>query len=122
MRHRDLEGPLHRAILAWLQRVLPNALVHHSANEIGLKGKDVARQIAKAKWNGMTPGWPDLEVLTAHGPLFLEVKAPGGSTTEAQTAVHYHMRRLGYRVAVVKGVDDARAALAAWGIPTREAP
>ena len=121
MRHRDLEGPLHRSILAWLQRVLPDALVHHSANEIGMKGGDVARQIAKAKWNGMMPGWPDLEVLTAQGPLFLEVKAPGGRTTEAQDAVHDKMRALGYRVAVVRGIDDTRAALAAWGIQTREA-
>lgn len=120
-RHRDLEGPIHRAILSWLRAVMPDAIVHHAANEIGLAGAAVQRQIAKAKSLGMVPGWPDLEVLTVHGPLFLEVKSPGGRLTDAQQDVHDRMRALGYRVAVVRGVDEARAALAAWGIPTREA-
>jgi hypothetical protein len=121
VRHRDIEGPIHRAILAYLRHVLPDALVHHSANELALKGADVARQIAKAKHNGMMPGWPDFEVITEAGVVFLEVKAPGGSLTEAQRGVHDAMRRLGCRVAVVRDIADTRAALAAWGIPTREA-
>ena len=30
------------------------------------------------------------------------------------------LKRLGYRFAIVRSIEDTRAALAAWGIPTRE--
>jgi hypothetical protein len=119
----DREGPIHRAILAYLRAVLPDAIVHHGANEIGLSGAHVARQIAKAKRLGQVTGWPDLIVIPCSdiGPMFFEVKAPGGYPTRAQTDLHDHLRRLGYRVGLVRSVDDTRAILAAWGVVTREA-
>lgn len=118
MGNRDIEGPLHRAILAFLRLRFPAALIHHSANEIGLSGPAVARQIAKAKSNGMMPGWPDIEVINwAHMPvLFFEVKAPGGSITPAQRHVHEQLDKLGHKIAVVKSIDDVQAKLAEWGI------
>ena len=121
MARRDVEGPIHRSILHWLRLVLPGALIHHSANEINISGDRVMREIGKAKALGMAKGWPDIEVLTADGPLFLEVKAPGREPSEDQSAIHAKMRRLGYRVAVVRGIEDVRAALAEWGVKTREA-
>lgn len=120
MKRVDREGPIHRAIVEYLRTVLPAALVHHSPNEIGLSGADVARQIAKAKTNGMVPGWPDIEVMAPEGPMFFEVKAPGGTTTAAQDGVLGRLEAMGYQVAVVRSVADVRAALAMWGITTRE--
>ena len=119
----DREGPIHRAILAYLRAVLPDAVVHHGANEIGLSGVAIARQIAKAKHMGQVTGWPDLIVLpwANIGPLFFEVKAPGGYPTEAQNELHDRLRALGYRVGIVRSVDETRAMLAAWGVGTREA-
>lgn len=114
----DREGPIHRSILALLRVRFPAALIHHSANEIGLSGPAVARQIAKAKNNGMVPGWPDIEVINwQHMPvLFFEVKAPGGALTPAQKAVHDQLAALGHKVAVVRSIDDTTAKLAEWGI------
>jgi hypothetical protein len=119
----DREGPIHRAILAYLRAVMPDAIVHHGANEIGLSGAHVARQIAKAKRLGQVTGWPDLIVIPCSdiGPMFFEVKAPGGYPTRAQTDLHDRLRRLGYRVGLVRSVDDTRAMMAAWGVVTREA-
>ena len=115
----DREGPVHLSVLNYLRTVLHGAVVHHSPNAFGMAGADVARQIAKHKHMGMVPGFPDLLALTFHGPLFFEVKAEGG-LSEAQKAFHADLRRMNYRVAVVRCVEDVRCALAEWGIPTRE--
>jgi hypothetical protein len=97
-------------------------VIHHSPNEIGIGNSTaVARAIAKGKHMGMVPGWPDIECFLPCGPIFLEIKAPQGTVTANQRAVHEALAALGYRVAVVRSVDDAAAALAGWGIGTREA-
>ena len=119
---RDLEGPIHRSIIAWLQAVLPGAIVHHSPNEVPLVGKAVARAIAKAKWNGMVVGFPDILVLPGDGKaILLEVKASRGNLSPGQTDVHLRLASLGYCVGVVRSIEDARNALASWGVVTREA-
>ena len=72
--------------------------------------------------NGVLPGVPDIIGLTFTGPFFMEVKAPGGVLSPAQRDFRDRLAVLGYeRWAVVRGVDDAKGALASWGIPTREA-
>lgn len=117
MGNRDIEGPIHRAILAFLRLRFPKALIHHSANEMGLQGQDVARQIAKAKHNGMLPGFPDIMMITGAGPaIFFEVKAPGGRLTQAQQDVHDQLRALGQLVAVVRSIDEVQAQLDQWRV------
>ena len=117
---QDREGPIHRAIVQYLRSVLPHALVHHGANEINLSGKRIEIAIARAKSLGMTPGWPDIEVMTAQGALFFEVKAPGGYPSKTQAAVIDKLRGLGFPVGLVRSIEDTRACLRAWGIVTRE--
>ena len=114
----DRESPVQRAIVQYLRLAFPGAIVHHSRNEINKRGTAIAIEIAKAKAKGAVTGFPDLIVLPfAHiGPLFLEVKAEGGYATDAQREVHRQLADLGYRVAVVRSVDDVRERLAAWGI------
>ena len=112
MSRRDIEGPIHRAILAHLRDIFPGALVVHAANEIGLKGKDVARQIAKAKFNGMVPGFPDLACFLPEGEaVFFEVKAEGNTTSPAQKSVLAQLEALGFRAAVVRSVQDVNECL-----------
>lgn len=73
---------------------------------------------AKRKGMGQVAGWPDIIVLpwSYIGPVFFEVKAPGGYASEAQKAIHERLRVLGYRVALVRSIDDVAAAMAEWGI------
>jgi len=121
MKRQSPERISHLAILDYLRGVLHgNPLIHHSPNELGLSGEAAARQVAKHKHLGMVPGFPDLVAFTFHGPLFFEVKAAANTATAPQRAVHADLTRLNYRVAVVRSIEDVRAALAAWGIPTRE--
>ena len=113
----DREGPIHRAIIAHLKTRFPAALVVHAANEISLKGKDVARAIAKAKWNGMVPGFPDLAVFLPDGECVLfEVKAEGGTVRPSQRVILDQLRALGFRAAVVRSVQDVDECLDHWNI------
>lgn len=118
----DREGPIQRSIIAWLRVVMPDAIVHHSANESHLKGKAAMLASVRKKRDGMRPGFPDLIVLPFAnvGAIFFEVKAPGNYTQQNQDAMIADMRALGYRVAVVRSIDDVRAALVEWGVGFRE--
>ena len=117
-KHTDRENPIQRSIIAYLRLVLPDCIIHHSPNEFGMSGADVARQIAKHKHNGMLPGWPDLHVIADGAQFFLEVKAEGNSLTPAQKSVHADLERHGQRVAVVRSIADVQERLDDWGIPT----
>jgi len=117
------EAPIQRAIVAYLRRVLPDAIVHHSANEGVRGGRDGYLDGAIKKGMGQEPGFPDLLIIAhAHiGPMFLEVKSATGRVSVAQAAMLEKLAALGYRVAVVRSIDDVRARLAEWGIWPREA-
>ena len=119
------ERAVHKAILQYLELVFrPPVIIHHSANEAPLSSRDptgAAIAMANAKAMGMRPGFPDLVVLPySHiGPLFFEVKAPGGRVSESQQIMIGKLDALGYRVAVVRSVDDVVARLAEWGVWAR---
>jgi hypothetical protein len=108
------EAPIHRAILAYLRLALPGAMIHHSANERGMRGRSAARDIANAKRNGMVVGFPDLMVLWNGRLMCFEVKAPGGYPSPAQKAVGQQIQAQGGFWAVVRGVDDVQGMLSAW--------
>lgn len=119
----DREGPIHRSIVKWLRTVLPReCIVHACANESHLSGKAAMLATVKKKAAGQVTGFPDLLILpfSSVGAFFLEVKAEGGRLSEAQKEVHAALRVLGYRVAVVRSIEDAREALVEFGVGFRE--
>jgi hypothetical protein len=117
---QDRETPVQVAIVQWLKQQFPAWLVHHCKMEINKRGKAIQIEIAKAKRKGSKPGFPDLLVLPwAHlGPLFFEVKAEGNYASPAQKDMHARLTELGYRVAVVRSIDDVQEYLGRWGIQT----
>jgi len=118
----DREGPVQRAIVDYLGKVMPQAIVHHCKNEIKKRGKGIQIELAQAKRNGMKPGFPDLIVLpfVNVGPIFFEVKAEGNYASDSQKDMHQAMRKLGYRVAVVRSTEDVRECLVSWGVGFQE--
>ena len=120
----DREGPIHRSIVQWLCTAMPDALVVHIRNEINKGGWRIAKELGAAKAKGALKGAPDLMVLPRAniGPLFFEVKAEGNYADKDQKALHEKMRGLGYRVAVVRSIDDVAQYLAEWGVATRVKP
>jgi hypothetical protein len=49
------------------------------------------------------------------------VKTPDGNLSPAQRDIHGYLTALGSPPAICRSIDDARRALAAWGLETREA-
>lgn len=113
----DREGPIHRAILRYLETVLPGAIVHHSANEVPLSGRNVERAIAKAKHNGMKPGYPDLIAHYRGWTLGFEVKAEGNCLTKTQKEMKAAFEAQGIPYAVVRSIEDVREVLTEWNVP-----
>jgi hypothetical protein len=114
----DREGPIQREIVKFLRVAMPFAIVHHAKGEINKSGRSIMIELAKAKRNGAMAGFPDLVVLpyATVGALFFEVKAEGNYASPAQKDMHDQLRKLGYRVAVVRSVQDVRESLAEWGV------
>jgi len=98
-------GDLVARDVAWVASV-PNG---------GTRGE---REVAHLEAHGARAGTPDLFVYVwATGRAFwLEVKADGGRSSGAQAAFPAAARP---NAAVVRGVDEAVAALRAWGAPLR---
>lgn len=70
---------------------------------------------------GLKPGWPDIQIIGPDGRYHgLELKAPKtGAVSAAQVQCHDEMIAAGGRVAIVRNLDEMRAALESWGIPLR---
>lgn len=115
-KRKDHEGPIHKAILHYLELQFPRAVVHHSPNEVSLRGKDVARAIAKAKSLGMKPGFPDLIMVCGGRTIALEVKAPDGRLQDRQKNIGEALEMNGALWAVVRSVDDVRDKFKRWGV------
>lgn len=121
MPRKDNESPIQIAIVDYLRSILPTGcIVHHCRGEINKSGPQFMRELAKAKRKGALPGFPDLIILTYVGTLFFEVKAEGNYADKSQRSMHEKLRQLGYRVAVVRSIDDVRESLAEWGVGTME--
>lgn len=113
---RDVEGPIHKAILAYLRAALPGAVIHHSPNELNLSANPKSKAIAqaKAKAMGMLRGFPDLLVIYCGSVWCIEVKAPKGRISDAQQQVGADIEAMGGRWGIARSVDDARALVEAW--------
>lgn len=112
------EETIHKSVLDWLRLVLPNALIWHCPNG----GAREPREAAKLKRLGVVAGIPDIFILGEGGFAgALEIKTQVGRLSSEQHNVHSHMRRLGFKIFVVRGIVEAREALASWGVKTREA-
>jgi hypothetical protein len=118
---RDVEGPIHRSVTRYLRTTLPSGwLISHVANK-----PRSAQQGAREKAMGAMAGWPDIQI---HGPgpdgpsaWFMEIKAPGGRLSDAQHDVIDALLDCGFPVEVVRSVEDARAAVAKWRLPSTDA-
>ena len=112
------EQKLQASIVSYLRAVLPDCRTFAVPNG-GLRGK---REAARLKRTGVLAGVPDVVILASGGQAYLvEVKADKGSLSEAQKEFKLWMVNEAVPHAVVRSIDDVRAALAHWGVETREA-
>lgn len=120
-RRKDVEGPIHRAVLHYLRTTLPAAwIIHHTPNKPRSK-----QQGAQERRNGAIAGWPDLGI---YGPArngssvwFAEIKPPGVRVPDHQRDMHDRLMDAGFSVRVIRSVEDARKAVSDWGLPSKDA-
>jgi VRR-NUC domain len=117
-RDGNAEARIQHAIVEYVRRVAPDVLIFAIANG-GLRAKAEA---ARLKWTGVLAGIPDLAIVAPGGRVcFIEVKQPRGFLSDAQREIRDWLIALGSPPAICKSIDDAREALAAWGVETNEA-
>lgn len=111
------ELEVHLAVVEHLRhRARPGVVWWHTPNG---EHRD-PRTAAKLKRMGVLAGVPDLLLLTQGRLYALELKSGGGCSSAAQSAVLSLLRGSGAHCVVAWGVNEALAALEAWGLLTRE--
>ena len=65
---------------------------------------------------GVIAGVPDIIAICDGRVFALELKSPGGRTTDKQLATLAALREAGAFTAVAEGLDRALACLEAWGL------
>ncbi len=114
------EDKLQCDVVAYLRLVLD--LRRYLVAAVRNEAKRSEREGALAKSMGLLPGIPDLVII---GPLcaayWIELKTDAGKLSAEQEAVRLWMVGNGVPHAICRSVDQVRAALDAWNIPTREA-
>lgn len=114
------EADIQRQIVAFLRLALPReAIVHHSANEVGFGGAAARRRQAILVGMGVHAGFSDLLILCGGRVLFLEVKSASGRLSSSQAAFRDAVQAQGFGWALVRSVEDAEAALSEHGFPVR---
>ena len=119
-RRRDgnAEARIQSAVVAYVRAVAPELLIFAVPNG----GYRAPVEAARMKWTGTVAGIPDLCIIAPGGRVqFMECKTSTGRLSADQCIVHEALTALGSPPAIVRSVDDARLALVAWGVATREA-
>ena len=120
LRGRDLnaEARIQAPCVEFVRTVAPKLLIFAIPNG----GYRTPAEAARLKWTGTVAGMPDLGIVAPGGKIhFIEVKTATGRLSDAQRAVHAALTALGTAPVIARSINDVRAALAAWGLETREA-
>jgi hypothetical protein len=79
-------------------------------------GARTAVEGAIFKTLGVQAGTPDLLIVSAGRPIFIECKAPGRKLSAAQVECHEALTRAGAVITTVNNIDDALAFLRRLGV------
>jgi len=117
----DREGPIQKAVVEYLNRQYPTALIFSVPNELASKvggGKttqarqNIIRNVqAQAKRMGMLPGMADVCMLFEGRFYAFEVKARGNYQQDNQKDAQALVEANGGFYAVVRSIDDVKSVL-----------
>ena len=113
------EADIQRSVVAYVRVVAPEVFIFAVPNAAVRRAGGRAGNAVP----GLTAGVPDLAlILPGARSAFFECKTDKGKLSQAQAAILDRFAKLKIPFAIVRGIDDARAALRAWGVTTKEAP
>ena len=114
---RDIEGPIHKSILAYLVIVLrvhgnkcsPVFHVPNGGNRSAIEGR-------KMKDLGARAGFPDLAFLFESNLYTLEIKPDKGKQSKVQKDWEKYITDAGGYYEIVRSIDETKDVLIKWGI------
>ncbi len=113
---RHSEDAIQRAVVAHLRtRRLPGVAYFHVPNG----GRRSPAEASVFAGLGVRAGVPDLVLIRDGHAFALELKAPGGRVSPAQTEMQQELERAGATVATAFGLDAALEQLESWGLLRR---
>lgn len=74
------------------------------------------RIVSFLKKMGLLPGIPDICILANNTCYFLEVKNETGKPSKQQLIIHKALTDKGYKVAIVRSVEDVKTILTVWSV------
>ena len=117
----DREGPIQKAVVEYLKRQYPTALIFSVPNELASKAgggkttqarQNIIRNVqAQAKRMGMLPGMADVCMLLGGRFYAFEVKAKGNYQQDNQKDAQALVEGNGGIYAVVRSIDDVKGVL-----------
>ncbi|MGL4640503.1 MAG: VRR-NUC domain-containing protein [Shewanella sp.] len=109
------ERDIQRGIRKWLAaHGILSWAVPNGAHLSGTKLQRI-KQMSALKADGLMNGAPDLTLVSKTGGVgFLEVKSATGPVSNDQKHLHRVLSDRGVPVAIVRSIDDTKAALQAW--------
>lgn len=117
MSWKSPEADIQRAIVRDLRRLMPpDAIIHHSANEVRGGGHRARIQQGILVGMGVHEGFSDLTVLDSGLVLFIEVKCATGRLRPSQEAFRDAVLAQGHAWALCRSSDDAIAAVRTAGM------
>jgi hypothetical protein len=112
-RQREPEFILQTQIVDALKKILDYS-VCFTAFPAGGGGRIRGAKLKKA---GLTPGWPDIQLIAKDGRYYgMEVKTATGRLSQAQRSLHKRLEDNGCKVVVVRSVEEAMDAVHDWRI------
>ena len=112
-RRKQTEAQLQRALIEHLRW---GARADTWWTHIPNGGRRSPIEAAIFKSLGVRAGSPDLLIIRAGQPLFIELKAPGRKLSPAQVDCHAALQRAGAQIETVDNIDEARAFLCRVGV------
>ena len=119
MKRQRPEQALQIQVVNYLRAVCPEAITAAIPN--GGYRTPVEAMIFKA--TGVTAGIPDLMILWKPSKVgFIELKAPKAKTrlSDAQKSFQVSLSQMDHLNATASSLDEIRAIVRVWGIPSRE--
>jgi hypothetical protein len=112
------ETRLHISIAGWLDKWLTDE-VWWTTFPAGGGGYDRGKILRQMK---LKTGVPDIFPILYRWFVFgMEIKVGNNEPTDPQLDCHAALRQFGVYIVVVRSLDDAKAAVAKWGLPIRTA-
>jgi hypothetical protein len=113
---RHGEADLQRSVNQFMRWMLPADAIHFAIPNGLMRSKKAA---ARAIGEGVRAGIPDLCVIHAGRPIFLELKTPKGALSAVQRQMHEKLTYAGAPVFVCRSLPEVEARLRECGVPLR---